>query len=79
MVPVHLLVWAVVTFITTFTCLLAVWEWDDRTEEQKWTLSMMYGPYAAFGTFPSESSTRVPVPTVQLRTMCVYQQLTSHI
>jgi hypothetical protein len=54
MVPVHLLVWAVVTFITTFTCLLAVWEWDDRTDEQKWTLTMMYGPYAAFGTFSSE-------------------------
>ena len=51
MVPPHLLTWAVLTFITTVTCLLEVWGWDDRSDEQKWNLSMLYGPYAAFGTY----------------------------
>ncbi|KAL1959763.1 hypothetical protein VTO42DRAFT_1349 [Malbranchea cinnamomea] len=51
MVPVHLLIWAVLTFITTLTCLLEAWDWSDRTEEQKWQLTMLYGPYAAFAGF----------------------------
>ncbi|EEH47110.1 uncharacterized protein PADG_03208 [Paracoccidioides brasiliensis Pb18] len=48
MVPVHLLVFAVQTFITTLTCLVDVWSWTDRTTEQKTTITYMYAPYAAF-------------------------------
>ncbi|PGG95095.1 hypothetical protein AJ79_10269 [Helicocarpus griseus UAMH5409] len=47
-VPVHLLVFSMQTFITTLTCLLDVWGWTDRSVEQKTTLTYMYGPYAAF-------------------------------
>lgn len=49
MVPVHLLAWAVQTFITTLTCLMEAWGWEDRTDEQKWKLTGLYAPYAAFG------------------------------
>ncbi|KAI5298400.1 hypothetical protein KEM56_004095 [Ascosphaera pollenicola] len=49
MVPVHLLVWAVQTTITTLTCLADVWGWTDRTFEQKRQLTALYGPYILFG------------------------------
>ncbi|WEW59572.1 hypothetical protein PRK78_005046 [Emydomyces testavorans] len=48
-VPVHLLVWAVQSFITTLTCLVEVWDWTDRTREQKYNISLLYGPYVALG------------------------------
>lgn len=61
MVPVHLLTWAVLTFVTTLTCLLEVWGWKDRTEEQKWNLTMLYGPYTAFGMYGSSDILPLPI------------------
>ena len=52
--PVHLLIWAVQSFVTTLTSLLEVWDWTDRTIGQKRDITMLYGPYVAFGMcFPS--------------------------
>ncbi|KAI5293939.1 hypothetical protein KEM52_004979 [Ascosphaera acerosa] len=48
LIPLHLLVWAVQTAVTTLTCLADLWSWPDRTVEQKKTLTSMYGPYALF-------------------------------
>lgn len=50
LVPVHLLVWAVHSFVTTMTCLVDVWSWTDRTSEQKTAITGLYGPYVLFGT-----------------------------
>ncbi|GIK03891.1 hypothetical protein Aspvir_007966 [Aspergillus viridinutans] len=51
MVPVHLLVFGGHIFLTTLTCLVEMWSWEDRTFAQKRTLTMMYGPYFALGAF----------------------------
>ncbi|PGG98029.1 hypothetical protein AJ80_09598 [Polytolypa hystricis UAMH7299] len=45
LVPVHLLIWAVQSFVTTVTCLAEAWGWPDRTVEQKWNITTLYGPY----------------------------------
>ncbi|EFW15200.1 hypothetical protein D8B26_004469 [Coccidioides posadasii str. Silveira] len=47
-VSVHLLVWAVQASLTTLTCLVDVWDWTDRTFEEKSSLTLLYGPYLAF-------------------------------
>lgn len=49
MVPVHLLVWATQSFVTTVTCLVEAWSWVDRTTEQKRAITMLYGPYIMLG------------------------------
>lgn len=49
MVPVHLLAWGVQTFITTATCLAEAWSWTDRTLDQKYQITLLYGPYMALG------------------------------
>lgn len=56
LVPVHLLVFGLQSFLTSWTCLCEVWAWEDRTLAEKQSLSMLYGPYVALGmlcpTFP---------------------------
>lgn len=51
LVPLHLLIFAIQTFLTTFTCLLDMWSWSDRSHEEKVNLSWLYFPYLAFGKF----------------------------
>jgi hypothetical protein len=49
MVPVHLLAFGVQAFVTSLACLVQVWSWEDRTVEQKRSITMLYGPYVALG------------------------------
>lgn len=49
MVPVHLLVFGVQSFVTSLPCLAEVWSWADRTLAEKQNLTMLYSPYVALG------------------------------
>lgn len=49
MVPVHLLVYGVQAVVTSLTCLVEMWHWQDRTVAEKQNLTMLYGPYVALG------------------------------
>ena len=51
MVPVHLLPWAVQAFVTSWTCLVVVWSWEDRTVDEKKNITMLYAPYVGLGTY----------------------------
>ncbi|ODM14541.1 hypothetical protein SI65_10027 [Aspergillus cristatus] len=51
MVPVHLLVFGVQSFVTSLPCLAEVWSWTDRTVVEKQNLTMLYSPYVALGAF----------------------------
>ncbi|KAJ9256489.1 hypothetical protein DTO207G8_2492 [Paecilomyces variotii] len=51
LVPVHLLIWAVQSFITTMTSLVDVWSWTDRTTDEKYNITTLYGPYALLAAF----------------------------
>lgn len=53
MVPVHLLVFGVQSFVTSLPCLAEVWSWTDRTVVEKQNLTMLYSPYVALGMFAS--------------------------
>ncbi|KAK2743839.1 hypothetical protein FQN55_007059 [Onygenales sp. PD_40] len=48
LVPIHLLLFSMQTFMTTMTCLIEAWSWADRSREQKVALSYLYAPYALF-------------------------------
>ena len=48
LVPLHLLVWAVQTAVTTLTCVADYTSWDVSAEE-KWSLGQLYLPYLALG------------------------------
>ncbi|KAJ5217089.1 hypothetical protein N7468_010097 [Penicillium chermesinum] len=48
-VPVHLLGFGVQVVVTTIACLATVWSWEDRTVEEKTSLTSLYGPYIALG------------------------------
>ncbi len=50
MVPVHLLVWAVQTVITTLTCIVDFMSWEDITREETVGLAGLYCPYCVLGT-----------------------------
>lgn len=47
LVPVHLLVFALETALTTLTCVAEYLSWADFTPEQKWNLGGLYVPYLA--------------------------------
>ncbi|KAE8330078.1 transmembrane protein 6/97 [Aspergillus sergii] len=49
LVPMHLLVFGVQSFVTSSACLAEVWGWDDRTVAQKQDLTMLYAPYVMLG------------------------------
>ncbi|KAE8376011.1 transmembrane protein 6/97 [Aspergillus bertholletiae] len=51
LVPIHLLVFGIESFVTSSACLAEVWGWDDRTVAQKQDLTMLYGPYVMLGAF----------------------------
>lgn len=46
-VPIHLLIYACQTGITTMTCIAEYLSWDSFTNEQKLSLSGLYVPYLA--------------------------------
>ena len=51
MVPLHLLVFAMETGVTTLTCLAEMLSWEGYTTQELLSLSTLYGPYLAFGEF----------------------------
>lgn len=55
MVPVHLLVFGVQSFVTSLPCLVEIWSWTDRTLIEKQNLTKLYSPYVALGEYPSLS------------------------
>jgi hypothetical protein len=55
LVPLHLLLWAGQTVLTTSTCLIEMWSWTDRTEAQKYKLTAVYAPFIAYGMYPFSS------------------------
>ncbi|KAL1620694.1 hypothetical protein SLS54_006050 [Diplodia seriata] len=50
-VPIHLLIYACQTGITTMTCIAEYLSWDSFTNEQKLSLSGLYVPYLALSVF----------------------------
>jgi EXPERA (EXPanded EBP superfamily) len=62
LLPLHLLVFALETGITTLTCLVEMLSWEGYTKEEVGRLSTLYGPYLGFGTLiwrPGRSGTDV--------------------
>lgn len=51
-VPVHLLVYAVQTALTTATCIADYMSWSDYLNSQKIELGKLYVPYLALCTLP---------------------------
>lgn len=49
LVPLHLLVWAVQTGVTTLTCLVEAMGWEGFTREERVGLAGLYAPYLALG------------------------------
>jgi len=49
--PVHLLVYAVQTAVTTATCIADYMSWSDYLNSQKIELGKLYVPYLALCTF----------------------------
>ena len=49
MLPLHLLVFAMETGITTLTCLVEMLSWEGYTSQEVMRLGTLYGPYLAFG------------------------------
>ncbi|KUJ10495.1 uncharacterized protein LY89DRAFT_675319 [Mollisia scopiformis] len=49
-IPVILLPFATVIFLTTLTCVVEMWNWDISVE-QKIELSKLYGPYLLLPTY----------------------------
>ncbi|BDD56200.1 hypothetical protein MAP00_001675 [Monascus purpureus] len=63
LVPVHLLPWAVQAFVTSLTCLVDVWNWEDRTVDEKTNITMLYAPYVALGMSHVSSFSMLPCPS----------------
>jgi hypothetical protein len=49
LVPLHLLVWACETALTTLTCVVEVWTWKGFTGQEKVALAQLYVPYLLLG------------------------------
>lgn len=49
LVPLHLLIWAVETAMSTLTCLVEAAVWESLTREEKSALAQLYVPYLVFG------------------------------
>jgi hypothetical protein len=47
-VPLHLLVFAFETAITTMTCISEAMSWPELSNDEKLRLGSVYGPYFAF-------------------------------
>lgn len=50
-VPLQLLIYSVVVTVTTATCLLDMYSWDDVSQDHKKKLLGLYGPYLALAIF----------------------------
>ena len=50
LVPLHLLIWSVQTFITTLVCIVEYCAWEGVSNAEVISLSTLYGPYCALGT-----------------------------
>ncbi len=51
LVPMHLLVWAVQTAVTTLTCVVEAMSWKDFTGLEKRALAQLYVPYLVLGEY----------------------------
>ncbi|KAJ5220717.1 uncharacterized protein N7469_009604 [Penicillium citrinum] len=51
LVPVHILIFGIQAFVTSLTCLVEVWAWEDRSSSEKWNITSLYGPYVALGAY----------------------------
>lgn len=60
-----MLVWAIQTFVTTFTCVVEVWSWADRTTDQKMNISLLYVPYMIFGELIPLYSYIIPLELIK--------------
>jgi hypothetical protein len=49
LVPLHLLIWACETALTTLTCLVEAMSWEGFTGQEKVALAQIYGPYLLLG------------------------------
>ena len=49
LVPVHLLVWAVQTAVTTMVCIVDYSSWGNFSVEDRMGLHRLYGPYLVLG------------------------------
>lgn len=51
LVPVNLLIFGVQACVTSLTCLVDVWSWEDRSTDEKVQITYLYGPYVALGMY----------------------------
>lgn len=51
LVPLHLLLWAVQTGVTTLTCVVEAMSWEGFTGQEKGGLAQLYVPYLVLGEF----------------------------
>ena len=51
LIPVHLLVWAVQTALTTLTCVVEAMNWEIFTVQEKGALAQLYVPYLVLGEY----------------------------
>ncbi|KAJ5765331.1 hypothetical protein N7520_004890 [Penicillium odoratum] len=49
LLPVNLLIFGVQACVTSLTCLVEVWSWEDRSTDEKVQITYLYGPYVALG------------------------------
>jgi EXPERA (EXPanded EBP superfamily) len=49
LVPVHLLIWACETALTTLTCVVEAMSWEGFTGQEKVALAQLYVPYLLLG------------------------------
>ena len=49
LVPLHLLIWACETALTTLTCVVEAMSWEGFTGQEKVALAQIYGPYLLLG------------------------------
>lgn len=53
LVPLHLLIWACETALTTLTCVVEAMSWDGLTGQEKAALAQLYVPYLLLGMYPA--------------------------
>ena len=51
LVPLHLLVWACETALTTLTCVVEAMSWDGFSGQEKMALAQLYVPYLLLGEY----------------------------
>lgn len=51
LLPLHLLIWAVETSMTTLTCTVEMWSWEGLGKQERVALMGLYVPYLLLGKF----------------------------